>query len=149
MAKSFYGIAKELREVDKLGTQIAIMVGGGKYLSRRARQKGFLRSTRATGDYMGMLATVLNALALQDALEKARRAHPACRAPLRCIRSASPSFAVAPVRHLEKKAAVGDFRRRHRQPLLLDGHLPPPCAPMEIKADVILKSHPCGRRLRC
>src|SRR5437660_5288123 len=63
--QTIYGIAKELRDVHKLGTQIAIMVGGGN-IFRGARQKGF-EIDRATGDYMGMLATVLNALALQDA----------------------------------------------------------------------------------
>ena len=66
--ETIYAIAQELREVHKLGTQIAIMVGGGN-IFRGARQKGF-EIDRATGDYMGMLATVLNALALQDALEK-------------------------------------------------------------------------------
>src|SRR6202007_163267 len=65
---TIYSIAEELREVDKLRVQIAIMVGGGN-IFRGSRQKGF-EIDRATGDYMGMLATVLNALALQDALEK-------------------------------------------------------------------------------
>src|SRR6201998_430452 len=66
--ETIYAIAKELREVHKLGTQIAIMVGGGN-IFRGARQKGF-EIDRATGDYMGMLATVLNALAFEHALEK-------------------------------------------------------------------------------
>src|ERR1700757_5468072 len=65
--QTIYSIAKELREVHKLGVQIAIMVGGGN-IFRGARQKGF-EIDRATGDYMGMLATVIHALALQDALE--------------------------------------------------------------------------------
>ena len=51
---------------------------------------------RATADYMGMLATVINALALQDALEKARRARPACCPPSRCGRWPSPTSAGAP-----------------------------------------------------
>src|SRR5579871_4083103 len=66
--ETLYSIAKEVREVHNLGVQIAIMVGGGN-IFRGARQKGF-EIDRATGDYMGMLATVINALALQDALEK-------------------------------------------------------------------------------
>src|SRR5712692_9390681 len=61
-------IARELKDVHALGVQVAIMVGGGN-IFRGARQKGF-EIDRATGDYMGMLATVINALALQDALEK-------------------------------------------------------------------------------
>src|SRR5215468_9434459 len=61
-------IARELKEVHDLGVQIAVVVGGGN-IFRGARQKGF-EIDRATGDYMGMLATVINAMALQDALEK-------------------------------------------------------------------------------
>src|SRR5580704_7806591 len=61
-------IAQELKEVHALGVQIAVMVGGGN-IFRGGRQKGF-EIERATGDYMGMLATMINALALQDALEK-------------------------------------------------------------------------------
>src|ERR1700730_1513241 len=53
-------IARELKEVHGLGVQTAIMVGGGN-IFRGARQKGF-EIDRATGDYMGMLATVINAL---------------------------------------------------------------------------------------
>src|SRR5215813_5830052 len=66
--ETILGIARELKEVHELGVQVAIMVGGGN-IFRGARQKGF-EIDRATGDYMGMLATVLNALALQDSLEK-------------------------------------------------------------------------------
>src|SRR5690242_8705473 len=66
--ETIQAIARELKEVHELGVQIAIMVGGGN-IFRGARQKGF-EIDRATGDYMGMLATVINALALQDALEK-------------------------------------------------------------------------------
>ena len=66
--ETIQAIARELKDVHALGVQIAIMVGGGN-IFRGARQKGF-EIDRATGDYMGMLATVLNALALQDALEK-------------------------------------------------------------------------------
>src|ERR1700692_4169910 len=60
--------ARELKDVRELGVEIAIVVGGGN-IFRGGRQKGF-EIDRTTGDYMGMLATVINALALQDALEK-------------------------------------------------------------------------------
>jgi uridylate kinase len=61
-------IAREVAEVHERGTEIAIVVGGGNiYRGLREAARGM---DRATGDYMGMLATVLNALALQDALEK-------------------------------------------------------------------------------
>src|SRR3984893_12027855 len=66
--ETIQAIAKELKDVHKLGVQIAIMVGGGN-IFRGGRQRGF-EIDRATGDYMGMLATVINALALQDGLEK-------------------------------------------------------------------------------
>src|SRR6059036_3915434 len=66
--ETIQGIARELKDVHALGVQTAIMVGGGN-IFRGARQKGF-EIDRATGDYMGMLATGINALALQDALEK-------------------------------------------------------------------------------
>src|SRR3989449_4770926 len=66
--ETIQAIARELKDVHELGVQTAIMVGGGN-IFRGARQKGF-EIDRATGDYMGMLATVINALALQDALEK-------------------------------------------------------------------------------
>src|SRR5260370_24195046 len=66
--ETIQAIAQELKEVHALGIEIAVMVGGGN-IFRGARQKGF-EIDRATGDYMGMLATVINALALQDALEK-------------------------------------------------------------------------------
>src|SRR5467141_410737 len=66
--ETIQAIARELKDVHELDVQTAIMVGGGN-IFRGARQKGF-EIDRATGDYMGMLATVINALALQDALEK-------------------------------------------------------------------------------
>src|ERR1700721_388182 len=62
-------IAREVKEVQELGVSVAIMVGGGN-IFRGTRQKQ-LAIDRATGDYMGMLATVINGLALTDALEKA------------------------------------------------------------------------------
>src|ERR1017187_6978803 len=67
-AETIQGIAREVKSVHDLGVEIALIVGGGN-IFRGARQHG-LTIDRATGDYMGMLATVLNGLALQDALEK-------------------------------------------------------------------------------
>jgi len=60
-------IAREVAEVHKLGVEVAIVIGGGNIF----RGAGLARSgmDRVTGDYMGMLATVMNALAIQDALE--------------------------------------------------------------------------------
>src|SRR5258708_20871831 len=66
--ETIQAIARELKEVHDLGVEIALVVGGGN-IFRGARQKGF-EIDRTTGDYMGMMATVINALPLQDALEK-------------------------------------------------------------------------------
>ena len=63
------GIAEEIREVVGLGVQLAVVIGGGNIFRGIAASAGGME--RATGDYMGMLATVINALALQDAIEKA------------------------------------------------------------------------------
>jgi uridylate kinase len=61
-------IAQEIKEVGGLGVEMAIVIGGGNiFRGMAASSKGM---DRATADYMGMLATVLNGLALQDALEK-------------------------------------------------------------------------------
>ena len=62
-------IAEEIREVVEMGVQLAIVIGGGNMFRGIAASAGGM--DRATGDYMGMLATVINALALQDAIEKA------------------------------------------------------------------------------
>lgn len=61
-------MAAQIREVRELGVQVVIVVGGGNiFRGLSGSERGV---ERATGDYMGMLATVINALALQDALEK-------------------------------------------------------------------------------
>ena len=61
-------IAEELKEVKGLGVELAIVIGGGNIFRGMAGTKHGL--DRTTGDYMGMLATVINGLALQGALEK-------------------------------------------------------------------------------
>ena len=61
-------MAEQIREVRELGVQIVIVIGGGNiFRGLTGSERGI---ERATGDYMGMLATIINALALQDALEK-------------------------------------------------------------------------------
>ncbi len=63
-------VAQELAEVNSLGVQIAVVVGGGNLFRGQALQVAGLG--RVTGDQMGMLATIMNALALRDALERAQ-----------------------------------------------------------------------------
>src|SRR5437764_5418059 len=61
-------ISEEVREVVELGVQVALVIGGGNiFRGVAAATQGM---DRATADYMGMLATVINCLALQDAMEK-------------------------------------------------------------------------------
>ncbi len=62
-------LAQEIKKVRQLGVQIAVVIGGGNIF--RGLSGSSAGMDRATGDYMGMLATVINALALQDALERA------------------------------------------------------------------------------
>src|SRR4029078_3338935 len=62
-------IARQVAEVHRLGVQVGLLVGGGNIVTGLAAAASGM--DRATGDYIGMLATVMNGLALQDALERA------------------------------------------------------------------------------
>ncbi len=96
-------IAEEIREVVEMGVQLAIVIGGGNMFRGIAASAGGM--DRATGDYMGMLATVINALALQDAIEKAG-------VPVRVLSAiemravAEPYIRRRAMRHLEKGRVV-------------------------------------------
>src|SRR5512134_4136248 len=94
-------IAHELADVVDLGVQAAIVVGGGNIF--RGRQAPGI--DRARADYMGMLATVMNALALQDALEKI---HVATRVQtaIHMAQIAEPYIPLRAIRHLEKGRVV-------------------------------------------
>ena len=133
--QTVYAIAQELRDVLKLGVQIAIMVGGGN-IFRGARQKGF-EVDRATGDYMGMLATVLNALALQDALEKLG-VHTRVQSAIEMHQVCEPFIRRRAMRHLEKDRVV-IFAAGTGNPYFSTDTAAALRA-MEIKADVILKA---------
>ncbi len=96
-------IANEIKEVYKLGIQIAVVIGGGNIF------RGLVASAsgmeRASADYMGMLATVLNALALQDALEK-RSVLTRVQTAIEMRELAEPYIRRRAIRHLEKKRVV-------------------------------------------
>jgi len=94
-------VARQLADVVDLGIQCAVVVGGGNIF--RGRQAPDIDRNRA--DYMGMLATVMNALALQDALEKI---HVPCRVQTAIAMSqiAEPFVPLRAVRHLEKGRVV-------------------------------------------
>ncbi len=96
-------IAQEIATVHRRGVEVAIVVGGGNiYRGMAAAAKGM---DRATGDYMGMLATVLNALALQDALEKGE-VPTRVQSALTISEVAEPYIRRRAVRHLEKGRVV-------------------------------------------
>ncbi len=96
-------IAKRIAAVSRLGVQIGIVLGGGNiFRGLKGEQKGV---NRTTGDYMGMLATIINGLALQNALEQIgvdTRVQTAIEMP----RLAEPYIQRKAVRHLEKGRVV-------------------------------------------
>src|ERR1700758_3450463 len=102
-AETVHSIAREVKEVSDLGIEMAIIVGGGN-IFRGTRQKS-LSIDRATGDYMGMLATVINGLALQDALEK-QGAHTRLLSAIDMRQIAEPFIRRRATRHLEKGRIV-------------------------------------------
>jgi uridylate kinase len=98
-----HSIASEVRDVHALGVEIALVIGGGNiFRGLRGSARGM---ERATADYMGMLATVMNALALQDALE--RLGTPTrVQTALEIRQLAEPYIRRRAVRHLEKGRIV-------------------------------------------
>jgi uridylate kinase len=96
-------VAAEMREVVALGVQVAIVIGGGNIFRGVAASAGGM--DRATADYMGMLATIINALALQDALEKAGvQTRVLSAIEMRAV--AEPYIRRRAIRHLEKGRVV-------------------------------------------
>jgi uridylate kinase len=96
-------MARQIREVRELGVQIVVVVGGGNiFRGLSGSERGI---ERATGDYMGMLATVINALALQDALEKLGVAT-RVQSAITMAQVAEPFIRRRAVRHLEKGRVV-------------------------------------------
>jgi uridylate kinase len=96
-------IARQVEDVRGRGVQVAIVVGAGNIFRGLA---GAARGMdRATGDYMGMMATVLNALTLQDALEKAG-AHTRVLSAISVQEVAEPYIRRRAIRHLEKERVV-------------------------------------------
>ncbi len=101
--KTVSAIAREVVEVRRGGTEVAIVVGGGNfYRGMAAAAEGM---DRATADYAGMLATLLNALALQDALEKLG-AQTRVQSAIAVSEVAEPYIRRRAMRHLEKDRVV-------------------------------------------
>ncbi|HEV7505702.1 MAG TPA: UMP kinase [Thermoanaerobaculia bacterium] len=96
-------IADEIQGIHGLGVAVAVVVGGGNIIrGLAASHRGI---DRVTGDYMGMLATVINALALQDALEK-RGVATRVQTAIDIREVAEPFIRRRAIRHLEKRRVV-------------------------------------------
>jgi len=127
-------IARDIAEIQDMGVETAIVIGGGNiFRGVAASARGM---DRATADYMGMLATIINALALQDALEQAG-------VPTRVVTAiemravAEPFIRRRAIRHLEKRRVVV-FGAGTGNPYFSTDTAAALRA-MEIKADVIMK----------
>jgi uridylate kinase len=96
-------IASQVAAVRSRGVEVGIVVGGGNIF--RGLQAAAQGMDRATGDYIGMLATVMNGLALQDALER-RGAHTRVLSALAAAEVAEPYIRRRAIRHLEKGRVV-------------------------------------------
>src|SRR5688572_3343091 len=135
-ADELEGIARQCVEVAKMGVELAVVVGGGNFIRGATfSEKGHI--PRATADYMGMLATVLNALALQETMEKMGQ-------PTRVLSAISVHAVAEPfirrraIRHLEKGRAVVLAAGTGNPFFTTDT-----CAALratEIEADVLLKA---------
>jgi uridylate kinase len=96
-------IAQEIKEVKNLGVQVAIVIGGGNiFRGMAASSKGM---ERASADYIGMLATIMNGIALQDALEKIG-VHTRVQTAIEMRQIAEPYIRRRAIRHLEKGRVV-------------------------------------------
>ncbi|MEE2822354.1 MAG: UMP kinase [Acidobacteriota bacterium] len=128
-------IAREITEVHQLGVEVAIVVGGGNIIRGvKVSEAGF---DRATGDYMGMLATVINALALQSALEK-NGVFTRVLSAIDMAQVAEPFIRRRAIRHLEKKRVVILAAGTGNPYFTTDTAAA--LRAMEIKAEVILKA---------
>ena len=127
-------IAKDVADIQQLGVETGVVVGGGNiFRGLAASARGM---DRATGDYMGMLATVINALALQDALEQQGVVTRVVTAiEMRAV--AEPFIRRRAIRHLEKGRVV-IFAAGTGNPYFTTDTAAALRA-MEIKAEVILK----------
>ncbi|HMS34613.1 MAG TPA: UMP kinase [Ignavibacteria bacterium] len=127
-------IADEVYTVTKLGIETGIVIGGGNiYRGLSAHKQGI---DRVTGDQMGMLATVINSLAMQNALEK-RGIYTRVQSAIKMDEIAEPLILRRAVRHLEKKRVV-IFSSGTGSPYFTTDTAAALRA-IEIKADVIIK----------
>ena len=128
-------IAAEIKEIHDLGVEIAIVTGGGNFF--RGGKAGELGIDRASADYMGMLATMINGVALQNALEK-KGVHCRLISALAVQEIAEPFIPRRAIRHLEKGRVV-IFAAGTGNPFFTTDTAAALRA-IEIKADILLKA---------
>lgn len=128
-------VAEELKAAHELGVQVAVVVGGGNIFRGVSKSAGDM--DRSSADYIGMLATVMNAVVLQDALEKLD-VHTRVMSAIDIPQLAEPFIRRRAVRHLEKNRVV-IFAAGTGNPYFTTDSAAALRA-LEIKADVILKA---------
>ncbi len=128
-------IATEIQDIAATGVQVAIVVGGGNFFRGVAEQAH--RMDRVSADHMGMLATMINALAMQDALEK-RSVETRVMSAIEMNQVAEPFIRLRALRHLERGRVV-IFGAGTGNPYFSTDSAASLRA-MEIKADVLLKA---------
>lgn len=99
--KTIEQIAKQIKKLEEMGIEVAVVVGGGNFW----RGKDMKLSDRATSDYVGMLGTVMNAVALQDSLEK-NNVETRVQTAIEMRAVAEPYIRRRAIRHLEKGRVV-------------------------------------------
>ena len=97
-------MAQEIKELVELGIEIGIVVGGGNIWRGAEAEKDGM--DRATADYLGMLATIINGIALQDSLEKKYGIDTRTQSAVTVQQIAEPYIRRKSIRHLEKKRVV-------------------------------------------
>ncbi len=97
-------LARQIKEIRELGVQVTVVVGGGN-IFRGMQTSSVTGMERATADYMGMLATAINGIALQDALER-MHVHTRVQSAIEIAKVAEPYIRRRAIRHLEKGRVV-------------------------------------------
>jgi uridylate kinase len=130
-----HAVAEELKAVHELGVEVAVVVGGGNIFRGVSESAGDM--DRSSADYIGMLATVMNAVVLQDALEKVG-VHTRVLSAINIPQVGEPFIRRRAIRHLEKGRVV-IFAAGTGNPYFTTDSAAALRA-LEIKADVILKA---------
>jgi uridylate kinase len=130
-------LSDEIVETHTLGVQLAIVVGGGNLFRGAAAASGEAAMDRVSADHMGMLATLMNALALQDALER-REMMTRVLSALEIRQVAEPFLRRRALRHLEKRRVVILAAGTGNPYFTTDSAAA--LRAMEVKADILLKA---------